>query len=180
MVIVFNKLKALANPSKAQTLASFFKTGQGEYSEGEKFLGVTIPQIRKLAQEHLEIGFEEIKSLLKNSWHEARTLALEILVLKFKQANQQEQTKIYKFYIENIAYINNWDLVDLSAPKILGLYLFNRKREILYKLAKHESMWERRIAIVTTLSFVRNGDLDDCLNLTEIPQINLNHRLINL
>ncbi len=164
------ELKKLTNPKKAITLARFFKTGKGEYSEGDLFLGITVPEQRKIAIKNKNIKLNELKKLIKSKFHEERLTALLILVVKFQKKDPKEQEKIYNFYLKYTKLINNWDLVDLSAPKIVGAYLLNKKikRETLYKLIKSKNIWERRIAILSTYTFIKNNDFQDCLNFCEL------------
>lgn len=162
-------LHVLANPDKAQMLQRFFRTGKGEYGYGDKFLGVTVPVVRGLAKIYMEqVSFKNIESLLASGIHEERMLALLILVLCYKRAASAEQKAIYDFYFENIAGINNWDLVDLSAPYIVGGYLFDKKKNHLRKLVGSENLWQRRIAIVATLYFIRNNFFEETLGLAKI------------
>lgn len=165
--LVKNDLLKIANPQKAQFLQGFFKTGKGDYAEGDKFLGITVPEQRKIAKKYLEISLSEIQKLLKDNLHEVRLTALVILVTKFENSDEKEKAKIYNFYLKNTNNINNWDLVDLSAPKIIGNYLLNKKRAILYKLTSSKSLWERRIAIVSCYTFIKNKDLVDILKISE-------------
>lgn len=164
---VKNDLLKLINPQKAQFLQGFFKTGKGGYAEGDKFLGITVPQQRKIAKKYSELSLNEIQKLLEDKLHEVRLTALIILVNKFEGATEEERSKIYNFYLKNTKNINNWDLVDLSASKIVGAYLLDKNREILYKLAKSKSLWERRIAIVSCYTFIKNKDLADTLKISE-------------
>ncbi|MFA6050788.1 MAG: DNA alkylation repair protein [Candidatus Paceibacterota bacterium] len=163
---VIAALKANADPRKAGFLSGFFKTGKGEYAEGDVFLGLTVPESRLIAKEFGELNFEEIEKLLASSFHEARLIALLILVSQFKKGDQKKQKDIFNFYLAHTEDINNWDLVDTSAPQIVGGYLLKKDRKILYKLAKSKNIWERRIAIVSTYSFIRNGGFDDTLALS--------------
>lgn len=165
--LVKNDLLKIANPQKAQFLQGFFKTGKGDYAEGDKFLGITVPEQRKIAKKYLEMSLSEIQKLLKDNLHEVRLTALVILVTKFENSDEKEKAKIYNFYLKNTNNINNWDLVDLSAPKIIGNYLLNKNRAILYKLTSSKSLWERRIAIVSCYTFIKNKDLVDILKISE-------------
>ncbi len=165
---VIRALKQLADPIKAKNLARFFKTGAGEYGEGDIFLGITVPAQRKVAKEHLDLPLSEIEKLLASSVHEQRFTALEILVMQYEKAGTKEQEKIFKFYLRQAKRINNWDLVDTSARYIVGHYLFARDRAVLYKLAKSKNLWEKRIAIVATHHFISEGDFADTLTLAEV------------
>ncbi len=161
------ELRDLASPVQAGILARFFKTGPGEYGEGDIFLGVMVPQSRKLVHKYRDLNLADVIELLQTKIHEQRLTALLILVDQFERGDEQERKKIYKLYLKNTVWINNWDLVDLTAPKIVGEYLLGRPRAILYKLAKAKNLWERRIAVLATFSFIRQGDFSDTLLLSE-------------
>jgi 3-methyladenine DNA glycosylase AlkD len=154
-------LASAADPARAEVSAWFFKTGKGQYGEGDQFLGMTVPALRKIALRHRDLSLAAIQKLLSSKWHEHRLAALEILVAQFAKATPKQRTEIYKFYLANTAGINNWDLVDASARDILGVYLLQRPRAILRKLAKSKNVWERRIAIVATFAFIRAGQTED-------------------
>ncbi len=161
------ELDELANKKQAQISQYFFKTGPGEYGEGDVFLGIKVPVLRKVAKNYYNLDLNDLKKLLKNKVHEQRFIALVILTEKFKQENKISQKNIFKFYLYNAKQINNWDLVDISASKIVGNYLINKKRNILYELAKSKNLWEKRIAIVSTHAFIRQNDLDDSFSLSK-------------
>jgi len=165
---VEKKLKKLGSAERARNLSWFFKTGKGQYGYGDVFVGVTVPEQRKVAKEFKEISLIEVGKLLVNKIHECRLTALLILVEQYKSGDEKTKTKIAKFYLAHTKYINNWDLVDLSAPRILGDYLLKRNRKILYKLAKSKNMWERRIAILATFTFIYNGESADALKLAKM------------
>ena len=157
---ILKEIELKKNKKKDAILSRFFKTGKGEYGEGDIFWGLTVPVSRKIAQKHKDIPLREIKSLLKNKVHEVRMISLFILVGKYKHSSQAEKEKIVRFYLKNTKYINNWDLVDLSSHYILGDYLSDKKdKTILLKLAKSKNLWEQRIAIVSTYALIRKGDL---------------------
>ncbi|MFH1061711.1 MAG: DNA alkylation repair protein [Candidatus Omnitrophota bacterium] len=162
------KLKANSNKKKAKILQGFFKTGIGQYAQGDIFLGISVPKTRQIAKDFLSLKKDDIIELLKSKYHEQRLIALLILVEQFKAADQTEKTQIYKLYIRNSKYINNWDLVDLSAPKIVGDFLFKRDRKILYKLAQSEQLWQKRIAILATYYFIKQDDFQDTFKIAEI------------
>lgn len=162
------ELNELGNPEKARVLSRFFKTGRGEYGEGDVFLGVMVPETRRVAKKHADLPLLEIQKLLNSKIHEHRLAALLILVEKYRKADEREQKKIFEFYLQNARKVNNWDLVDLSAPKIVGLQLRNGKRSVLRKLARSRNIWERRIAIVSTYSFIKEGDYGDTLKISEM------------
>jgi len=165
---ITKELKTLADPTKAKLLQRYFKTGKGEYAEGDKFLGIMVPQQRSVAGKYQELSLVEISKLLSSNIHEYRFTALAILVLKYKKADQKEKDQIAKFYLNNRKNINNWDLVDTSAPYILGNWLIDNDRSILYKLVVSKNLWDRRIAIISTFSFIRKSDFKDSLRLAEI------------
>ena len=169
---LFNVKKALkkyASKEKREVLSRFFKTGKGEYGEGDIFIGVVVPDVRKVARTYQDLSLSEIKKLLKSKIHEERLLALVILVTKFTNASTDAQKRvIYKLYLSLTKYINNWDLVDLSSHEIVGQYLLKRPKEDLYKLAVSHMLWERRIAIVSTFEFIRNNQFKDTLKIAEI------------
>lgn len=157
------ELKKLKNPAKAKVLQGFFKTGKGEYGEGDIFLGITVPQSRLLAQKYAHLSFSEIKRLLSGKIHEERLIALLILVENFKKGDEHKRKKIYDFYLSSTKHINNWDLVDLSSEKVVGAYIFSKPKGVLKKLARSKNIWERRIAIVSTFYFIKHGRFEETL-----------------
>lgn len=199
MNIIFElkkELRKIAEPKRAKVLQRFFKTGKGEYGEGDMFLGITVPKLRKIAQKYKDLDFVSIGNLLKSKIHEERLIALLILVDKFNAGSDLDKNKIYSFYLQNTKYINSWDLVDLSADKIVGGYLFGRgpvadfppasapstsslmravgnpsirtTPSILVKLARSKNLWERRIAIIATFAFIKNNQFKETLGIAEI------------
>jgi len=195
MSIIFKELKMRVNKQKAKDLSWFFKTGKGEYGEGDLFLGITVPELRKLAIKYSELSLPEISKLIKNKYHEARLIALLILVHKYKTFSTRtflaeksfprqglgdkvsfvkattDQRKIVDFYLAHTKYINNWDLVDLSAHYIVGDYLYHERdvvRQGLTTLARSENMWERRIAIVSTFAFIYKGESKWTFRITKM------------
>ncbi|PIQ72847.1 DNA alkylation repair protein [Candidatus Roizmanbacteria bacterium CG_4_10_14_0_2_um_filter_36_35] len=175
---IIQELYKKAHPVKAKILARFFKTGKGEYGEGDKFLGITVPEQRKIAKDYYQnISLNEIKMLLTSKIHEFRLTALIMLTYKYKKANEEERKQYFEFYLKNTKSINNWDMVDLTAPNIVGEYLFNKDREIIYKLTKSKNLWEKRIAILSTYAFIRHGQFDDIIKVAKIL-INDQHDLI--
>ncbi len=158
---ITREMKSLGSEEKRKVLQRFFKTGEGEYGYGDKFLGVTVPMTRNTAKKHRQASIGDIGRLLRSEWHEIRLCALLIMVFKMEKAGEKEQKELFDLYMRNTDRINNWDIVDLSAPKIAGLYLKGRDRTLLYELADSPSLWENRIAMVTTLAFIRAGELDD-------------------
>lgn len=169
-VEVRKELKSMADPDKAAILQRYFKTGLGQYGEGDIFIGVMVPQSRKVAKKFSQLQLVEVKMLLYSHIHEERLVALLILVWRYSSAlsSREEKEEIVKFYIDNIKQVNNWDLVDLSAPNILGGHLIDRDRRLLYRLARSENVWERRIAILATYHFIRNDDFSDTLKIAEM------------
>lgn len=163
-------LRSLANREKALILQRFFKTGKGEYGEGDRFLGVMVPDQRKVANKYFKtVTLAEINKLLYSSYHEERLTALLMLVAKFNQSLVKEQTEIFRYYIKHSQQVNNWDLVDLTAPNIIGAYTFNHSdSKTLYQLVKSENLWQRRIAIVATFYYLRQGRFTDTFSLAEI------------
>ncbi len=159
-------LRELADPAIAEHSLRFFKTGKGEYGEGDKFLGIRVPVLRKHAKKFSELSLIEIQKLLKSTYHEERLCALFLLVQKYEKS-KHEKSVIYRLYLDNTQYINNWDLVDSSAPKIIGVHLLNENKSPLYKLAKSKDLWERRIAIISTLHFIKNQKFEDTLEISK-------------
>jgi len=173
------ELTALANPEKASQLQRFFKTAKGEYAEGDIFLGITVPQIRIIAKKYTDLTYKEIQQLLNSKFHEERLAALLILVRKFKKTkDQKEKQFIYNFYLKNTRGINNWDLVDLSAPNIVGEFLFDKDKSILRQLAISKNIWERRIAVLATFPLIKKRKFGESLALSQIL-INDPHDLIH-
>src|SRR5215467_11915463 len=155
---ISKRLRELANTETAGALQWFFKTGPGEYGEGDVFIGIKVPPLRKVAGEFKEASFETIEELLQSKIHEERSLALMIMVRQFAGGDETVRQKIYDFYLAHSACINNWDLVDGSAPYIVGRHLSNRSRKQLFVYAKSPSLWERRISIISTLYFIKHDD----------------------
>ncbi len=163
------ELRQLADPQKAEVLQRYFKTGKGEYAEGDKFLGITMPDQRRLVKKYWkDFSTRAAAVLLKSMYHEERMSALLILIAKFQKANGKEKNEIFDLYLANTKFINNWDLVDISAPHIVGTYLEGKDKAILFKLAKSKSLWERRIAMLSTFCFIRNGDCRIALEIAEV------------
>lgn len=169
-------LLGLKNPKKAVILQRFFKTGKGEYGEGDIFLGITVPKQREIAKKYQDLSLNDLQKLLQSKIHEYRLTSLLILNIKYKQSlllrNQKSNIKgkeeIFKFYLANTININNWDLVDLSTPNIVGEFLFDKNRSVLFELAKSKNLWEKRIAILSTYFFIKNNQFDDALKIAEI------------
>lgn len=183
---ILEEINLYKNPLKARILARFFKTGPNEYGEGDEFLGLTVPLCRQIAKKYLNLSLKGISLLLKNKFHEIRLIGLIVLVEKYKIAKKEEKKKIFDFYIKNIKYINNWDLVDLSCYHIIGDYLYNfplkqgseesvqsSTLHTFDKLVRSKNIWAQRIAIVSTFYFIRKNKLKITL---KIAQIYLNHK----
>jgi 3-methyladenine DNA glycosylase AlkD len=168
----------LADATIAEHHLRFFKCGPGQYGEGDAFLGIMVPMMRTLSKEFTPIPVAEAAALLQSRWHEARLLALMILVRKYERADDPMRNEVYRSYLANTHRINNWDLVDVSAPHIAGAHLLERDRAPLYDLAKSESLWERRIAIIATQHFIRHEDFADTLRIADIL-LNDRHDLIH-
>jgi 3-methyladenine DNA glycosylase AlkD len=168
---VRKELQSMADPDKAAILQRFFKTGPGQYGEDDIFIGVMVPQSRQVAKKFSQLPLGEVSTLLYSRIHEERLVALLILAWRYSSASssREEKEEIVKFYVDNIQQVNNWDLVDLSAPNILGAHIVDRdSRRLLYRLARSENVWERRIAILATYHFIRNGDFSDTLKIAEM------------
>ncbi len=162
--VIRDELRALANPKKARVMQGFFKTGTGQYGEGDVFLGVTVPESRQVEKRHSGAGMDTVKELLYSKIHEERVVALLMLVQKYPG----DPKGVAKFYLDNLGQVNNWDLVDLTAPKILGPFLAESDRSLLYRLARSKMLWERRVAVIATYHFIRAGDFADALKISEI------------
>ncbi|MBF0449675.1 MAG: DNA alkylation repair protein [Candidatus Magnetomorum sp.] len=153
---------------RATHCQNFFKTGKGEYGEGDLFLGVRVPELRKLSTTYKHISLDDAVYFLKSRYHEDRQFALFVLILQFKKAAPDIREKIYQVYLDHTRYINNWDLVDASAHQIVGYYLSDKDRSMLYDLVQSDDLWERRIAIIATFFFIKTNDFHDALKLSEI------------
>jgi 3-methyladenine DNA glycosylase AlkD len=162
------KLQKLADPEQAKTFQTFFKTGPGEYGEGDLFLGIRAAELRKLAKAYQTISIAAVFRLLDSQIHEKRMLALLILIRKFEKGSDKEQKEVYGFYLKNIRFVNNWDLVDVSAGHIVGAYLMDKNKAPLYRLAQANNLWERRIAIVATFPFIKQGGYSETLKISKI------------
>ncbi len=162
-----NVLKSKANKQKAVVLQRFFKTGKGQYGEGDIFIGITVPEQRKIANQFSELSFDDIKQLLYSEIHEERLISLLILVNRYQKTDEKEKKNIYDFLIRHRKRINNWDLVDLIAPKTIGDYLIDKDKSILFKLASSQNVWDRRIAVMSTFPCIRKGEFQTTLKLSE-------------
>jgi 3-methyladenine DNA glycosylase AlkD len=168
---ILGKLVALGNAGAAEITARYFKTGPGEYGEGDRFLGIRVPQVRSLAREFSDAGVEVALPLLKSGWHEARALALMLLIKAYQRADEPTKKRIYSLYLKSTGFINNWDLVDLSAEHIVGAWLADRpgeRKRVLTRLANSDSLWERRIAMLATYHYIKRGDFSETLRLAEL------------
>ena len=161
-------LRLHATDERAEASSRFFKTGPGEYGEGDRFLGVNVPDTRRVCRAFRDMPLGEVTKLLSSPWHEERLLALFILVWQFQRAEPKAQRKIYRFYLRHLRFINNWDLVDSSAEHVIGAYLFERDKEQLYRWAKSRDLWKRRIAVMATFHFIKRGNYQPTLALAEI------------
>ena len=165
---VQKQLRAAATAERAASSLRYFKTGPGEYGEGDKFLGVAAPDLRRLARDFGDLPMRDVRALLTSEWHEARALALLILVRQYERGDQAARDAIYAVYLRSTRHINNWDLVDCSAAQIVGAHLASRSRSPLRQLAKSSSMWERRIAVIATAHFIRRGEFDETFRIADM------------
>ena len=166
--IITSELQALSNAEKLEIFPKFFKAGKGEYGEGDRFLGVTVPNIRAIAKQYKNISLNEIRELMQSEWHEVRLCALLIMVEKSKKNDEALRKELFNLYLSQTNRINNWDLVDLSCRFIVGEYLLDKSRDILYQLAQSPLLWDNRIAIVSTYAFIRKGQLEDTYALSDL------------
>ncbi len=163
-----NDIIKLKNPEKIAIYKNFHKTKQGGYADGEEFLGLTVPQIRKLAEKYSNVNLNLIEKLLSSNIHEEKYLAAHILVNKYNLSDEKQKKRIINFYLKNTKKISGWDLVDTTAFQILGSWLLDRDKSILYKLASSDNLWEKRISIISTYAFIKNNEFDDTLKIAEI------------
>lgn len=168
------ELRAAADPERARNLAWFFKTGKGQYGHGDRFIGITVPTLRRIAHRYIRLPLGDVKKLLASPIHEHRFVALEILVARYERGD----LAVFDFYLKHTKFVNNWDLVDTSAPYIVGQHLLTRPRKILYHLAKSSDLWERRIAIVSTQMLIRAGEIEDTIAIAKLLLTD-NHDLIH-
>ena len=162
------EIRKLANNKTAKLSQRFFKTGKGQYGEGDIFLGIRVPVLRKFVKKFRRISLAEVSKLLESKFHEERLLSILMLVNLFKSGDEDDQELIYELYLDKTKFINNWDIVDISAGNIVGAFLFEKDKAPLYRLVFSENLWERRIAIVATFYFIRNDEFDDTLKIAEI------------
>ena len=175
---IYKRLRTLADSAVAEHSQRFFKTGPGEYGEGDQFRGIRVPVLRKLAREFKSLSLDETVKLLHSKWHEQRLLALLMMVNRFARADEIGKKEVYSAYLENMPWINNWDLVDTTCMHIVGGWLYPRKRTVLYDLAQSEVLWERRIAIIASFYFIKQGDFSDTLKLSK-QLLNDSHDLMH-
>ena len=164
---VISSLREIADQGIAKHSLRFFKAGPGEYAEGDKFIGVRVPDQRKIARKHRNLSLEEIKKLLKSELHEVRLTGVLILVYQYEKADSILQEKIYRFYMDHLEYVNNWDLVDSSAKYIAGHFLFDKDRTVLQNLVKSDNFWKRRVAVLSTFYFIDRGDYSTTIEISE-------------
>jgi len=169
--------KAYSNPKRKETNEWFFKTGKGQYGEGDKFIGISMPDVRIIAKKYLNLSIKDVEKLLHSKIHEHRMIALVIWTYQFEKAaspdvpsdkGNKTREKIYKTYLKNTKHINNWDLVDVTTPRIVGRWLMDKDRNILYKLAKSRNLWEKRISVLGTFPFIANNDFKDSIKICEM------------
>jgi 3-methyladenine DNA glycosylase AlkD len=165
---IIQHLVEIGSPEDAAFAQRYFKTGPGQYGEGDHFLGIRAPVMRKLARAHLSVTLGTCAALLRSRYHEARLLGVLILALKSERGDDRVREAVYELYLRNTARVNNWDLVDVSAPRIVGGYLAERNRSVLVRLARSASLWERRIAILATQHFIRRGEFDDTFRIADL------------
>ncbi len=178
-MFIQKEMKQLADAKYASHSQRFFKTAKGEYGYGDVFIGIRVPVLRGLAKKHVHLGIVDIKKLIKSKIHEERLVGLLILVNQYKVATtESEKAKIYDFYLKHFKYINNWDLVDVTCPYIVGAHLLDKDRKILYTWAKSDHLWTKRISIVSNWWFIRNRDLDDVFKVSK-TLLNDDHDLIH-
>src|SRR5208282_4747265 len=161
-------LLTLANPKKASFLAGFFKAGKNQYAEGDRFLGINVPAIRQVASQFRQLDLKGCERLLRSPYNEERLLALLVLVEHYQCGDVGMKNKVYRIYLKNRQRVNNWNLVDSSAPHIVGCHLLQQDRSLLYELAQSRSLWDRRIAMLATFAFIRANDFADTLKLSEL------------
>lgn len=162
------RLRNIANEKHAAVSQRFFKTGPGEYGEGDVFIGIRVPVLRKLAGDYSDLSLDDITTLLRSRIHEERLLALLLLVRSFSKGDDPEKKSIYELYLKNTEFVNNWDLVDSSAEHIVGAYLMDKSKTILYRLAESDDLWERRISIMSTFHFVKRHEFSETLKISKM------------
>ncbi len=165
---VYSELLALADPDKSQHYLGYFKSGPGDYGEGDKFLGISVPNQRTVAKKYKDMPLDEVQKLIQHEIHECRLTAVLLLVYRIERTGSEVLEEVVNFYLKNLEYVNNWDIVDSSCRQILGPFLENKERDLLYDLARSEDLWKKRISIVTCYHFIRNHDFGDTLLLADI------------
>jgi 3-methyladenine DNA glycosylase AlkD len=165
---LLKELKSASDKEKARIQQGFFKTGIGEYAEGDIFLGVSVPKTRSISKKYIDLGINDLDDLIQSKYHEVRLAGLLVLLQKFEKGNSSERKKYFDFYLKHTSFINNWDLVDLTADKIIGAYLEDKDRSILYVLARSNDLWERRISILSTFHYIKLGDAKETLRIAAI------------
>ncbi len=168
MNILKKEIKELSNPVRAKGSMAFFKTDKGSYGEGDVFAGLTVPQSRSLAKKHKDLTLDDVKKLLESPIHEERLIGLLILVEQFQKGTPDKQKSIFEFYLQMKSHVNNWDLVDLSADKIMGAYLIDKPKDSIYKLALSTNLWDKRIAMLTTFWFLKHNQFEDTQKIAKI------------
>jgi 3-methyladenine DNA glycosylase AlkD len=161
-------LKDVADPQRAKHSLRFFKTGKGEYGAGDQFLGITVPALRALARQYRDLPLRDVDSLLRSAWHEERLLALLLWVDRYRRGDAMQRQQIYQKYLRSTRYINNWDLVDTSAPYIVGAFLAEKDKRVLFRLARSANLWKRRIAVLATSRFIRDGRFTEILKIATL------------
>ncbi len=168
LLSLIKEIQSKKNLQKAKSLQRYFKTREGEYGAGDFFLGLTSEQIKNIAKKYSGLSLPKLQILIRSKVHEYRMCVLRILVLKYEKADENGKARIFNFYLENAERINNWDLIDVSAPKIVGHFLFDKEKDILYKFAKSKNLWKKRIAIISTYYFIKQSEFNDTLKISEI------------
>jgi 3-methyladenine DNA glycosylase AlkD len=161
-------LKAIADPQRAKHSQRYFKTGKGEYGAGDRFLGITVPAVRALARQYRDLPLREIDNLLHSRWHEERLLALLLWVDRYRRGDVKQRQRLYRKYLRSTRYINNWDLVDSSAGQIVGDFLTDKDKGVLFRLARSNNLWERRIAVIAAGQFIRSGRFTEILKIATL------------
>ncbi len=166
--LIEDSLKAIGSEAYASHSMRFFKTGKGEYGEGDRFLGIRVPEIRKKVAQFRDTPLNEIEKLLSSPFHEIRLFGFLSLAYRYKRFDESGRKTLYEIYLKNRKFANNWDIVDTTAPNVIGAYLLDRDKTILYELARSKGLWDRRIAIISTFTFIKSGKFDDALSIAEI------------
>jgi 3-methyladenine DNA glycosylase AlkD len=166
--LLHRSLKAVADPLRANHSQRYFKTGAGEYGAGDRFLGITVPAVRALARQYCDLPLRDVDSLLHSRWHEERLLALLLWVDRYQRGDVQLRQRIHNKYLRSIRYINNWDLVDSSAGQIVGAFLADKDKRVLFRMTRSTNLWERRIAVLATSHFIRNGRFTEILKIATL------------